>query len=187
MTVGEAIKDIRTKKGITQVQLATAIGMDDAAIRKYESGKLKPKAETIEKIARALNVEPATISCGGITAKSAMIQLFSIFKNYRGEMYQKGDAVYIELKALEPFLQTWCFVYKEMLSKIDEAQSISDDDEREEVIKQAKLKYEMWLYSYPEGEPQKEMLELMSSWDTMQDSDIEGMVLDKVFEKEKEQ
>lgn len=56
MTVGELIKSVRIEKGMTQKQVADACGMADSAIRKYESGKIIPKQETINRIARALGV-----------------------------------------------------------------------------------------------------------------------------------
>lgn len=57
MTVGERIKSVRLEKGMTQKQVAIFCGMADSAIRKYESGKVMPKLETLRRIAGALNVE----------------------------------------------------------------------------------------------------------------------------------
>lgn len=57
MTVGENIKRIRKKKGLTQKQLGALCGLADSAIRRYELGGANPKIETIQKIARALEVE----------------------------------------------------------------------------------------------------------------------------------
>lgn len=56
MTIGEKIKTLRRKKRLTQKQLGDLCGMADSAIRRYESGRAKPKIETIEKIANALGV-----------------------------------------------------------------------------------------------------------------------------------
>lgn len=56
MTIGEKIKTLRQKKGLTQKQLGDLCGMADSAIRRYENGRAKPKIETIEKIANALSV-----------------------------------------------------------------------------------------------------------------------------------
>lgn len=57
MTVGENIKRIRKKKGLTQKQLGALCGLADSAIRRYELGGANPKIETIQKIAHALEVE----------------------------------------------------------------------------------------------------------------------------------
>ncbi len=57
MIIGENIKRIRTEKKLTQKQLGDLCGMADSAIRRYELGKANPKIETVEKIAKAMNVE----------------------------------------------------------------------------------------------------------------------------------
>lgn len=54
MTVGERIKKIRTKKGLTQKKLGELCGMNEVQIRQYELGKANPKIETLERIALAL-------------------------------------------------------------------------------------------------------------------------------------
>lgn len=59
MTIGEKIRATRKEKGMTQKQLADICKMADSAIRKYESGQVKPKTEMIKRIASALDV-PAT-------------------------------------------------------------------------------------------------------------------------------
>lgn len=61
MTVGETIRTIRKEQGLTQKELGQLCGIDEANIRKYELGKANPKIETIEKIAKALNVPIAKI------------------------------------------------------------------------------------------------------------------------------
>lgn len=62
VTVGEQIKKIRTQKGMTQKQVADACGMADSAIRKYESGIMRPKPFTVSRIAKALGVEPLELT-----------------------------------------------------------------------------------------------------------------------------
>ncbi len=56
MTVGEKIRRVRKENGLTQKQLAEKCKMYESQIRKYELGKANPKIETIEKIAKALNI-----------------------------------------------------------------------------------------------------------------------------------
>lgn len=59
MTVGERIRKTRIEAKMTQKQLGELCGMADSAIRKYESGRITPKAETLERIANALDVSVA--------------------------------------------------------------------------------------------------------------------------------
>ena len=65
MTVGERIKKIRLEKGMTQKQVADSCGMADSAIRKYESGQITPKFDTIQRIALALEVNPGELRLRG--------------------------------------------------------------------------------------------------------------------------
>lgn len=62
VTIGEQIKLLRKEKGLTQKQLADACGMADSAIRKYESGSVRPKMATVSRIAKALGVEPLELT-----------------------------------------------------------------------------------------------------------------------------
>ncbi len=57
MTIGEKIRKERIRGGLTQKELGERMGVDASTIRKYESGKLNPKLETVQKIAQALHVD----------------------------------------------------------------------------------------------------------------------------------
>lgn len=61
MVHGDRIKEARKNKGLTQEQLATAIGVKRAVISKYETGLVTPSVEQIEKIARELNISVGQI------------------------------------------------------------------------------------------------------------------------------
>lgn len=56
MSIGEHIKAARKNKGWTQKQLENKTGINEANIRKYESGRQNPKIETLIKIANALEI-----------------------------------------------------------------------------------------------------------------------------------
>ena len=56
-TIGENIKRLRREKKLTQKQLGELCGINEANIRKYESGKQIPRLATIEKIAAGLEVD----------------------------------------------------------------------------------------------------------------------------------
>lgn len=62
MDIGERIREVRNIKGLTQKKLGELCGINEANIRKYESGRQNPKIETIQKIADALNV-PFMVLC----------------------------------------------------------------------------------------------------------------------------
>lgn len=63
MTTGERIKRIRLEKGLTQREVSARCHIAEPTIRKYESGRLNPKFETLEKISSALEV-PVTALMG---------------------------------------------------------------------------------------------------------------------------
>lgn len=56
MTLAEKIKRIREKKGMTQKEVASLMGISQQAYGQYESGGRVPKLETVTRIAEALGV-----------------------------------------------------------------------------------------------------------------------------------
>ena len=62
MTIGEKIKYFRTRIGITQGKLAELSGIHPVSIRKYETNKMIPQAEQIDKISEALGVSSFAIT-----------------------------------------------------------------------------------------------------------------------------
>lgn len=62
MTIGDKIRYLRTRMGITQGELADLSGIHPVSIRKYETNKMTPQAQQIEKIADALGVSSFAIS-----------------------------------------------------------------------------------------------------------------------------
>lgn len=56
MTTGERIRYIRKSNNMTQKTLGEISGIAEPTIRRYELGKLNPKRETLQKIAKALGV-----------------------------------------------------------------------------------------------------------------------------------
>lgn len=60
MTFGARLKELRINKGWTQEQLGKKIGVQKAAINKYEKGLINnPKDKTINKLANLFNVSPS--------------------------------------------------------------------------------------------------------------------------------
>lgn len=61
MATGQRIKTLRIAAGMTQKQLAEAVGLTEPAIRNYERGIRSPKPAIIAKIASALEVSPDSL------------------------------------------------------------------------------------------------------------------------------
>lgn len=55
--VGREIRRVREERGLNQTQLAASVGTGPAAISRIENGRQNPNMETLEKIARALELE----------------------------------------------------------------------------------------------------------------------------------
>lgn len=51
------IKQIRVRKKMTQLELASKIGIEDSSLRRIESGKTNPTLKTIYRIASAFEIE----------------------------------------------------------------------------------------------------------------------------------
>lgn len=90
-TTGDLIRKYRKQKGLTQKKLGDLCGIADSNIRKYETGRQKPKIETIEKIAEALDVHPLVligrISEESVTQQSIHITPVEVFAALFNYMY----------------------------------------------------------------------------------------------------
>ena len=62
MTTGEKIKVARKKANMTQAQLAEKLGIPYQSIGQWERDIRKPKKDTLESIAKALNIDPLELS-----------------------------------------------------------------------------------------------------------------------------
>lgn len=56
--MGDSIRAMRVDRGLTQKELADAIGVSESALRSYELGTRYPKDKYIEAMAYALEVRP---------------------------------------------------------------------------------------------------------------------------------
>ena len=55
--IGENIITIRTEKGISQVELANSIGMEDSSLRRIEKGRVNSTILMLRKIAKGIGVK----------------------------------------------------------------------------------------------------------------------------------
>ena len=63
--IGQRIKTMRLSRGMTQADLAKAIGQSQASITMYETGKREPDFETLEALADVFNVPMVSFVDGG--------------------------------------------------------------------------------------------------------------------------
>jgi transcriptional regulator with XRE-family HTH domain len=55
--IGQEIRRVREERGLNQAQLAVVVGTGPAAISRIENGRQSPNTETLQRIARALDVD----------------------------------------------------------------------------------------------------------------------------------
>ena len=78
------IRELRKARGLTQQQLADYVGVNEAAIRNYESQKASPKKQHIEQMAEALGVRAEALmiydfGAGDSVTASALFQIAEIY------------------------------------------------------------------------------------------------------------
>lgn len=66
MSIGEAIQAARKKAGLTQVELGEKLGVSGSMIGQWENNLRKPKNETIQNIADALELGYLIDKCGEV-------------------------------------------------------------------------------------------------------------------------
>ena len=96
MDTGTAIKQARTKLGMTQAELAKRMGVTPQTVSQYERGLINPKIETLQKFADALGVSIGTL-CGSLHYYKT-IQIDRTYINYLAHVLESDS---IENEMLE--------------------------------------------------------------------------------------
>ena len=115
MGIGERIRTLREKKGLSQTELARLIGVRPQSVQQWEAGKTEPRSGRLEALAEALDTYLAYLRFGDQGATHAELTLFAGGGNQvisEGEIaFETGvlashiDALSNEAKAaLEPLI-----------------------------------------------------------------------------------
>lgn len=85
MDFGGRLKKARNARGLTQVEAAEKVGIDDTTISKYENNKSEPDNETLNKLSTLYNCSidylmGRTDKPDGIAAAGSVIDPFKIFE-----------------------------------------------------------------------------------------------------------
>ena len=75
MSVGKNIRRYRKSRGMTQAQLAEAVGLTEGAVRHYESGIRAVKPELLESISAALGVSVNALKDYGVETAGDLMSL----------------------------------------------------------------------------------------------------------------
>lgn len=104
MTTGEKIKYLRTNIGITSEELANITGINHSLIKKYETNRVVPKQNQIEKLAKALNVSRVVLIMSEIEVDTLWCDCYNklerlLLSNYKiteiDEKQVDADTVFI--------------------------------------------------------------------------------------------
>lgn len=117
MSIGENIKRIRNKRGITQKELGISIGFGETSasprIAQYETGNRVPKEEILKRIADVLQVNWKNIDIPTGYKEEDMVYRLLVLEDYFPEMKlerntQTGDVlINFHNKTLNDFLLAW--------------------------------------------------------------------------------
>lgn len=172
MTVGENIRRIRKQRGLTLKQLGDMVGVNEAYIRAYESGKRNPKIGSLQAIAKALSVNVEVLNNSSFDSITAMHRLFQVFRQYSGELMEiqngEEEEVAVSFGTL-PAMRSWYERYLRYLEDVEECNHIKDVKARGEALIEAEDSFDRWMDTYPEQETSTMMLEIMRAHDKNMD------------------
>jgi transcriptional regulator with XRE-family HTH domain len=174
MTIGENIRRIRKSEGLTQKELAERLGVTEANVRAYESGRRNPRPKTLEAMANALEVSPGALMDSDFDGVSAMHRLFQIFRAYSGELQEiteeNGDtSISLTFNSLA-LMRSWFNRYNEYTEQLKLAESFEDSKLKKAAIQEIEDSFNEWMDKYPESEPDYSLLELQKTFDTHMDN-----------------
>ena len=163
MTVGENIRRIRQERGLTLKQLGDMVGVSEAYIRAYESGRRNPKIKSLEALAQALAVNVEVLTNSEFDGIKAMHRLFQVFRQYDGHLFEYqdndgNDIVGISFGTLS-LMRSWLDRYEEYLHEVEKCNDIKDVKRRGEALLKAESDFNLWMDIYPESESWQQRLD----------------------------
>ena len=173
MTVGENIRRIRQERGLTLKQLGEMIGVSEAYIRAYESGRRNPKLKSLEALAQALAVNVEVLTNSDFDGIKAMHRLFQVFRQYDGHLFEYQDPDGNDMVAVSfgtlSLMRSWCDRYEEYIEEVEKCNSIKDVKKRGEALLKAEATFNLWMDIYPESEPFDLNLKMQKTHDETMD------------------
>ena len=173
MTVGENIRRIRQERGLTLKQLGEMVGVSEAYIRAYESGRRNPKLKSLETLAQALAVNVEVLTNSDFDGIKAMHRLFQVFRQYDGHLFEYQDQDGNDMVAVSfgtlSLMRSWCDRYEEYMEEVEKCNSIKDVKKRGEALLKAEADFNLWMDIYPESEPFDLNLKIQKAHDEAMD------------------
>lgn len=94
-TFGCRLKDIRSKKGMTQSRLAQLLDLDKGTLSKYENNKSEPEYDTLRKLVEILGCSIDYLILGK-EIKSVSVELSDQDKKLMQEFLERQEFLYRE-------------------------------------------------------------------------------------------
>ena len=151
MSVGNNIRTIRMLRVMTQKELGLKAGFSsstaDVRIRQYESGKMVPKEDKLNDIAKALDVDVSALEDHNITSSNDVMHIFFELENNYGLKIGRSDdgkaILYFDEKhsrgrLYDTLLDHWCRVNSSF-----EANTEDSDYQNK------RKEYDLWKCRYP--------------------------------------
>lgn len=114
--LGKSIRRIRMRRNMTQRELANAAGLGESALRSYELGERSPKQNTLEWIAKALDVAPACFDTYGIEHYDELMHTLFLSEEAFGiKPYADGSIRFTD-ETIQSCVCTW-WSWKEFLKE----------------------------------------------------------------------
>ena len=115
--LGKSIRKIRMRRNMTQRELANAIdGISESALRSYELGERCPKQNTLERIAKALDVAPACFDAYGIEHYHELMHVLFLLEDRFGIEPCADGSIRFTDEAINSCVCTW-WSWKEFLKE----------------------------------------------------------------------
>ena len=145
MAIGERIRSIRNKRGMTLKYLGKAVGFDektaDVRMAQYESGVRSPKSDLTAKIAEVLEVAPEALAVPNIeNYVGVMHTLFALEDLYGLRIDKLDDEICIRLDKDNGT------EYLTMLEMFRDWQTQAERCREGEITEE---EYDNWRYNYP--------------------------------------
>lgn len=115
--LGKSIRKIRMRRNMTQRELANAIdGISESALRSYELGERRPKPDTLQRIAKALDVAPACFDTYGIEHYDELMHALFLSEEAFGIKPCADGSIRFTDETIQSCVCTW-WSWKELLKE----------------------------------------------------------------------
>lgn len=81
-SIGQRIREMRTKRGLSQYDLATAVGVRAQMVYRYEKALSRPSSDVLDKLAKALEVTPGWLLRGNEAALIVVGESHPVFEEF---------------------------------------------------------------------------------------------------------